>query len=350
MTFPKKNASAMDIITFLKDYNILIHNAILAGKDYTSLIGDLVDANLYENCFNFSDATVAIHTTKLRYFVNKRDVTHDVNYIWDDIPVDNKDLTNQFDALVLTTESEQENVIAYLNNKDDPDAYVDTQAVLYLKQLDKLLHFQTTDEKNYSENLQDFKLLLQQLEKEYYYTGQSLFLPLCGLSTYDNKIIQYTEATEELDNLLYAIFENWDTVNPYAPKYATPPIAIATPGVGSHYNLNSHLESMGLYRKQYYRFCNGDVYPAKKLVLGMALYFAPNNPDDIEDFMNAFGYSLRSNVFEITEKKLADSPKNTLLDKDIRKLLSSGLDTELITMLIGEKSNTVKKNSYNRFS
>lgn len=345
MLLPSKDADAMELVNFINSYNRDIHTAMLEGDDYRGLIDDLIRVDLYKRYPKFCDAMKAIHTTKRRYYVGTRDITDEVNHVLDNMTAyTDSDLQHTIEDADLLIEGNQEAVIYYLDGEDLGE---DIEAVKYLKSLEKVLDFSYDETNSKSRNIWEFTTWIERLETRYRDTIECTYLPLLALTAEEKKTIKKSEDTTEVEALILKIFQKWNLVNKGASKYARNATATGgDEGVGS-YTINRHLESMGVYRKQYYNFISKkELVASKKLVLAMGLYFVPNEIDSMEKFMNAFGYSLKSNIATTIESDTGEY----MLDSEIRKLLRSGLDTELIVMLIAEKSNEVKKSAASNFS
>lgn len=344
MLVPAKDADAMELVNYINSYNQDIFDTILEGGDYMSLVNDLIKADLYGRCDNFVKAMKAIHTNRRRYYVGNRDITHEVNHVLEYLPsYKDSDLQHTIEDIDLAIEEGQEFVIAYLEGQDS-GGELTTSAIAYLKMFDKLIDFPYDDAKGRATNIQEFKWLIQRMEEKYLDTIECTYLPLLALTPAEKKAIKNSTDTAEVEKLILKIFNNWSLVNKKASKYATNFTATGKiEGVGA-YKINRHLETIGIYRKQYYNLLSKEGLIAnKKLVLGMALYFAPNDVESVEQFMNAFGYSLKPNVMTTIESDTGTT--KYMLDREVRQLLRSGLDTELILMLIAEKSNEVKKSA-----
>ncbi|MBE5851892.1 MAG: hypothetical protein E7299_02920 [Lachnospiraceae bacterium] len=338
MTFPSANAKTMEYVDFLIEYNHQIHNAILEGQDYRTLINDLIEAQLGAKYTSFRDAVAALHFCKLRYYAGTRDITYEVEHVLDSADIEDADLDAYLLEAKETVYGEMENFINYLEGK----TYVDTPPILYDKMLEKLYDFPIC-EASPLKTITNMKVYLQKLEEAFLDTTHYFKLPLVMLSNDEKKLLQSTTKTNEIEGLVQKIFDS-DGGTTYAKKKGARNISGET-GRGSHYTINRHLEAMGVYRKQYYRFLGDGTIPSRILILAIALYLVPNHTFDIEDFMNIFGYSIKSNVMSIAHKDISPNKKVLLLDKDIRKILYSGLDTDIILMLLAEKNNAVKNSA-----
>lgn len=344
MIIPSKTASAIELVNFINSYNQDIYDTLLEGGEYMPLIEDLIKANLYDNCYNFVNAMKAIHTNRRRYYAGARDITHEVNHVLENLTeYENLDFQHTIEDIDLLIESSQEYVIAYLEGME-LEQEDKTASIKYLEMFDQLIDFPYDAKKDRARNLWDFKRHIERMEEKFLDTIECTYLPLLALTSEEKKMIKTSPDTELVEELILKIFNNWGLINKSAGKYARNLTATGkVDGVGA-YKINRHLETMGIYRKQYYNFLSKtDLVASKKLTLGMALYFAPNDVESVEDFMNALGYSLKPNVMSTIEGDTGS--KKYMLDSEVRRLLRSGLDTELILMLIAEKSNEVKKSA-----
>lgn len=346
MKLPERSASTDEIIEFLVDINFEIHNTILEDGDYYSLIDDLIEADIGNHCYAFSDATTALHVSKTRIYADQRDVTHEANHVYLEMSYG---VSSDLGRLILEGEdnekNSQEEVFDYLDLKYKEIEIIPTglaNSALHLWNLDYLKDFPINAGNPVKGTVEDLKRHIRELEKSYLKTMSAIYLPLDVLTTAERKILRTTPHTEEIELLIGKIFANWDKRKNGVVNSI--PSARVIPGT-SQYTINRHLESLGIYRKQYHRFIKEQTLPTKKLALGMALYFAPNNFEWIEQFMNVFGYSISSNIMAITEENICTTKSAVILDRDIRKILNSGLDSDIILMLLSEKSRKVKKSS-----
>lgn len=338
MTFPPKEASAMELIDFLMDYNHQIHNAILEGRDHMTLINDLIEVEMGETYRHFREAVTALHFSKLRYYAGTRDITYEVEHVLDSTYIEDADLDTYLLEAKDTVYGEMENVINYLDGK----TYVDTPPIIYLEMLEKLFDFPVCEGAPFK-TLTNMKVYIQEVEKALLNTTHYFKLPLVMLSKDEKKLLQTTDKTKDIEDLVKKIFDS-DGGTKYAKKKGARNIS-GENGRGSYYTINRHLEAMGVYRKQYYRFIGEGTFPSRALILAMALYFVPNENYYVEDFMNVFGYSIKSNVMSIAHKEITPMKVVRMLDKDVRKILNSGLDTDIILMLLAEKNIEVKKSA-----
>ena len=341
-----RNIPTEELISVINSNNRDIYHTMLEGGDYRSMIEDMIEADLGEHCYNFATAMKAIHTTRRRFYVGTRDITNEVLYVWDNEYFDvDSDLQHTMEDDENIALGNQASVIAYVDDREIFEEDKTPAPVKYLQMLDMIYDFPIDESKGHLQNLNKFKAYLQKLEMMYLSTISCMYLPQLVLTSVEKKTLKKSEDTAEVNALILKIFENWGVANKSAGKYARNAVAAGNDeGIGS-YKVNRHLEKMGIYRKQYYRFLAEGAVPSKRLVLGLALYFAPNEEESIERFMNAFGYSLKSNVMSLAEKDEHKTKRTQMQDRYVRKLLHSGLDTELILMLIAEECNEVKKSA-----
>lgn len=342
MNLPPKDATELEIIEFLDDYNKQIHNAILEEKDYSTLINDLVGVNMWDRYLNLGKVIEAMHLSKVRYYAGTRDITHEINYIMDKVDTDCNDWDNIIDDINMDTESFRENVIEH--KYETGDIVVD-----YMDMIDKLTDFPIYED-DLSKTLKNLKEHIQEMEKMYASSIRTVHLSLKLLTAQERKILKKSENSSEVIALITELINRWgkkkkDEAKKKDKEFIRDTIITGKNKVEAGYKINTLLENIGVYRKQYYRFLHEDTYPTKMLVLAIALYLIPNNPDRIEEFMNVFGYSINSNIMFITHRDISPDEKIYMYDRDVRKLLSSGLDTEIIVMLLAEKNNKVKKSS-----
>lgn len=341
MILPPKNATEYEIIEFLDDYNKQIHNAILEKKDYSTLINNLVNVNMWDRYFNLGKAIEAMHLTKVRFYAGTRDITHEVNYILEKVDTDCADWDNFITDTNNDTDSHRENVIEHIYETNDT-------VVDYIDMIDRLTDFPIYED-DLSKTLKNLKEHIQEMEKMYSSNVRAYHLSLKVLSAQERKLLKNTENSSEVITLITELINRWGKRKKNEDKeYESETITTERTKVDGGYKINTLLENIGVYRKQYYRFLHEDTYPTRLLVLAMGLYLIPNTPERIEEFMNVFGYSINSNIMAITHRDISPNEKIYMYDRDVRKLLCSGLDTEIIVMLLAEKNNVVKKSASSR--
>lgn len=343
MKRPANNAPAEEIIDFLSSYNFKIHNTILEGGDYFTLIDELIDAELGNNCYGYVDAMTALHVSKTRIYADKRDVTHEANHVYKEMSVC-KDLGSLMVEAEENERGNQEYALEFMEDKEKFKASTASvgASIQHLLMLETLYEFPINAKSPVKGTVLDLRKHIKKMETTYLDTASAIYLPLDVLTSAERNILRTTSSTEEVELLISKIYENWDK-RKNGMVNSIPSARLVS--CHSQYTINRHLETIGTYRRQYHRFVKEQTLPTKKLALGMALYFAPNDFETIEQFMNAFGYSLKSNIMAVSEENIATTKNVVLLDRDIRKILNSGLDTDLILMLLAEKSRKVKKSA-----
>lgn len=341
MGLPDKKTSEIEIIGYLQERNTEIHNTILENGDYMSLVQKMVTENISTHCINSLTAKTALYLSKMRYYANTRDVTYEFLHILND-----EEHNNEFEQALNDIDTElagiQENIINYCNG----DSFIPTPETKYLDEVWNTDIFKYDNTMGYRKNFKALKDMVMRLEKLFLNTTHCMYLPVFCLNEKERHILKDTDDVEEVEKLLRKIIQEWGTVNSKASIHAKNRIITATAERGSKFNMNYHLETMGIYRKQYYRFLTNEEYtvPNWKTVFGMGLYFVPYDCEELNNFMNVFGYSLNSKLPMITHG-------STVIEAStIQDYMNAGIDTDIIRFLIEQKTEPTKKYSTKTFS
>lgn len=186
----------------------------------------------------------------------------------------------------------------------------------YINYLDKLIHFSSTRMEGYLNNYENFVKLLDETQNSYDSTINKYFLPISRLSPSEKKLLRTTTDSQVVIELITKILESF-----------------ATPS-------KVYKNSKAIV---YERVFTEGTTPKKYLALCIALFIAPSDFESIEEVMNIFGYSLKSAYMYSSHRKQEFSGKIGIYDYEMRELLNSGLDLDLIKMEMMVDMEKVKK-------
>lgn len=345
MYIPKRTASATEILDFLDLYNQDIYKAIYEKKDYRSLIDKLIELDAGNYFYNFHTAMKAKHISKIKIYAGTRDVTHEFFYVWNYVSFDvSSELESMIKSEFENDSGVQELIVDCLEGTGSTPGNVPKLLKYYINYLDKLIHFSSTRIEGYLNNYENFVKLLDETQNSYDSTINKYFLPISRLSPSEKKLLRTTTDSQVVIELIIKIFESFATPSKVYKRYVNACVyeRFFINGTTT-YSINKHLEDLGIYRKQYYRYLKEGTTPKKYLVLCIALFIAPSDFESIGEVMNVFGYSLKSAYMYCSHRKQDDPKKIGIYDYEMRKLLNSGLDLDLIKMEMNVNMPKVKK-------
>lgn len=345
MYVPKPNANTMEIIDFLDIVNKDIYKAIYEKKDYRYIMNKLIDLDAENYFYNFHTAIKTQHISKLQIYAGTRNVTHEFHYVWDYVDFDrHPDLQSTIEDVFTSNRSVQEMIIDCLEETETSPEIVSNVLNYYINYLDRLINFTSSRFDSYVNHYISFTKLLDETQKSYNSTINKYFLPIFRLSPSEQKLLRTTTDSQVVIELITKILESFATPSKAYKRYTKSVVyeRVFIDGTTT-YSINKHLEDLGIYRKQYYRYLTEGTTPKKYLVLCIALFIAPSDFESIEEVMNIFGYSLKSAYMYSSHRKQEDSGRIGIYDYEMRELLNSGLDLDLIKMEMMVDMEKVKK-------
>lgn len=344
MYIPKRSASATEILDFLDIVNKDIYRAIYEKGNYRSLMYELIELDAENYFYNFHTAMKTQHISKLQIYAGTRNVTHEFHYVYDCVNFDmSPDMDSMIQDLFQSNSSVQERIVDCLEETETSPETVSKLLDYYINHLDKLINFSANRFNGYVNSYVDFVKLLDETQNVYNSTINAYFLPISRLSKAEQKLLRTTTDSQVVIELITKILESFATPSKvYKSSKAIVYERVFTEGT-ANYSINKHLEDLGIYRKQYYRYLTEGTTPKKYLALCIALFIAPSDFESIEEVMNIFGYSLKSPYMYSSHRKQEFSGKIGIYDYEMRELLNSGLDLDLIKMEMMVDMEKVKK-------